>query len=417
MEPNTDPNVIPMADFQKQVLEATGKTKTTVEDLITRYDNLDKETKKTFEELTALKNGGLATQADINAALASIKKIDLQLRNELRNANGDPVKRISGDEELRTKLNAFVRHVVGAPLGDAHKALVSGSTPGSTFIDDALANEIFDTLATFGIWNTFGVRRVGTKITKFPVKTARASAGFIMTEGDPIPEDTAKAGTSVNCEIGTIASLLTATMQLIEDSEFDVTADVLNDFAESAAERLDFACLRADGTADATNGGYTGIFNGGTAATATATRTTVEALKLEDILNVLLAVDPIVLTRRAAWWMHPQILVRMLAIKDDNGRPIFLTATEAPSFGAMGSILGYPVIPSFAAPSANAASAKVAAFGDPNGLVVGVRKDFEFDGSDHAGWTTYSRVFRGVMRAGVRIRRAQAFGVLTLPAS
>jgi HK97 family phage major capsid protein len=115
--------------------------------------------------------------------------------------------------------------------------------------------------------------------------------------------------------------------------------------------------------------------------------------------------------------MHPQILVRALHTKDLNGRPIFLTATEAPTMGGIGSILGFPVVPAHAAPSANTTSSKVAVFGDPSGLVVGLRNGFEMEASDHAGFTTYERYFRGVARAGVKIRRAEAFAVLTLAAS
>jgi hypothetical protein len=104
-------------------------------------------------------------------------------------------------------------------------------------------------------------------------------------------------------------------------------------------------------------------------------------------------------------------------VKDSNGRPIFLTALEAPTAGGIGSILGYGVVPSHAAPTTNAANAKIAVFGDPSGLVVGLRNGFEMEASDHAGFTTYERYFRGVARAGVKVRRSQAFAVLTLPAN
>jgi HK97 family phage major capsid protein len=128
----------------------------------------------------------------------------------------------------------------------------------------------------------------------------------------------------------------------------------------------------------------------------------------------LLTVDSGVLNRPCKWWMHPQILVRALSVKDSNGRPIFLTANEAPAPSGIGTILGYPVIGCHAAPTTNAANAKVAVFGDPSGLVVGMQNGFEMEASDHAGFTTYERYFRGVARAGVKVRRSQAFAVLTL---
>lgn len=407
---------LPEAEFQTKTLDAIGKVKTTQDDLVKKYDNLDKETKKAFEELTRLKNDGTANAQQLTLA---IQKLNLRLAQELRMANGDPIQRIMGDKEKRELLNAHVRNACKFGLtAEMRTTLGEDATPGSTMIVDELAEDIYDTLATYGVWSTFDVRRVGTKTTKFPVKTARAAASFILTEGGDITEDTAKAGTSVDCVLEVIGALLPVSKQLLADSTFDVTADVLADFAEAIAYKLDWACTQADGGADATDGGMTGIFGGGgTASVAASGNTTVETLDFEDFTKCLLTVDPVVLTRAAKWWMHPQILIRALSVKDLNGRPIFLTALEAPSTGGFGSILGYGVVPTFAAPTTNSASAKVAVFGDPKGQVVGMQNGFEFEASDHAGFTTYERYFRGICRGGTKIRRALAFAVLTTAAS
>lgn len=403
------------AEFQGKVLDITGKLKTTQDDLVKNYANLDKETKRAFEELTKLKNEGNASIDQLNLAL---KKLNLQLANELRQANGDPVKRIIGDPEKKARFNAAVRMACGFGLTpEMRTTLGEDATPGSTLINDALAADVYDTIASYGIWNSFDVRQIPTKTMKFPVKTARAAAAFILTEGGDITEDTAKAGTSVDCTLEVIGALLPVSKQLLSDSAFDVTADVLRDFAEAIAYKMDWACLQADGTADATDGGMTGVFAGGTACGAASGNTTVETLDMEDFTKALLTVDPVVLNRASRWWMHPQMVIRALSVKDLSGRPIFLTALEAPTAGGMGSILGYPVVPSFAAPTTNTASSKVAVFGDPGGLVVGIQGGFEFESSDHAGFTTYERYFRGIARAGVKIRRSAAFAVLTLAAS
>lgn len=407
------------ADFEKSVLGGVKKLQKTQDELVSNYDQLHKDTKKAFEELTQVKNN-LNSIAEFEQKL---KKVELAMRREQRMAFGNPILRIAQDEELRTRFNCAIRQAIDrsgdmerltAPM---RKALGEDTSPGSTLINPALAREIYDTLAQYGIFNTFGVRNVGTKIEKFPVKTTRPIAKHILTEGDEIVDDDNKAGTSVDCTMVVMAVLLNVSLQLLMDSEFDVTADVLDDFAEAFAYLMDWDCLQADGTADATDGGNTGVFAGGTAAVAAAGNTTVETLELEDVTNALLTVDPVVLNRAARWWMHPRILVRMLSIKDGNERPIFLTATEAPTRGGIGSILGYPVTPAFAAPSANTASSKVAVFGDGNSLVVGMRSDWTFEASDHHKWNTLQRSFRGYGRAGVKIRRATAFAVLTTAAS
>ncbi len=218
-------------------------------------------------------------------------------------------------------------------------------------------------------------------------------------------------------EVEVIAVLLNVSLQLLQDSEFDVTADVLNDFIEAVNYRLDHAVFTADGDADATDGGMSGIFVGGTTVSAASGNTTMETLDFEDVTGCLLGVDSAVLSRPAKWWMHPFILVRMLHIKDGNGRPLFLTANEAPTPAGLGSILGYPVELVEAAPSANTAGSAVAVFGDPAAQIVGVRQDFAFEASDHHKWNAYQRSFRGILRAGTKIRRATALGVLTLAAS
>jgi HK97 family phage major capsid protein len=408
--------LLPEAEFQSKVIGTIEKVKTTQDDLTKNFDNLQRETKQAFEDLTKLKSDSSATASELTHAL---QKINLRLGQEMKLANGDPIKRIQSDPDKKAFINAAVRAAAKAPLTPQMRTtLGEDATPGSTMIVDALADDIYDTLASYGVWSTFGVRRVGTKTTKFPVKTARAAATFILTEGGDITEDTAKAGTSVNCVLEVIGALLPVSRQLLDDSEFDVTADVLADFAEAIAYKLDWACLQADGGADATDGGFTGIFGGGgTAAAAAAGNVTTETTDFEDWTRCLLTVDAGVLSRPCKWWLHPQHIVRALSVKDSNGRPIFLTALEAPTTGGIGSILGYGVVPSHAAPTTNAANAKVAVFGDPEALIVGMRNGFEMEASDHAGFTTYERYFRGVARAGVIVRKATGFAVLTLPAA
>jgi len=369
-----------------------------------------------------IKNDIAAQKGNLEAFEHGLKRVNLALANERRMAFGSPMQRIAQDEEKRHRLLATIWCAANPnlPLPEKFRTtLGEDSTPGSTYIDDVLERDIYDTLGTYGIWNTFDARMTVTKDTKIPVKTARAAANFLLTEGGAITEDTTKAGSTVTTTLELIAALLPVSLQLMQDDEVGVTQDVLGDFAEALAYKLDWACLQADGTADATDGGMTGVFSGGTAATADTAGTdcTVETLELADVVRCLTTVDAGILSRPCRWWLHPQILVRMLSILDSNGRPIFLTANEAPTPAGIGSILGYPVTLAHAAPTTNTAGSAVAVFGDPNGLAVRLRNDFEFAQSDHAGFTTYERYFRGTVRAGVKIKVATAFAVLTLAAS
>lgn len=434
--PPAPPAPLPEAEFQKKILDGVTELQTsnkTLKDqqatLLTNYENLDKQTKTAFEDLTKLKN----TANDFAAVQQAIQKVQIQMKREQKMAFGSPIERIIADDELRMRFNIAVRLAVDSG-GDMQKlcapmikdlgtvkgktALGEDTSPGSiAIVTDELAREIYDTLLQFGSWSTLGVRRLGNKVTRYPIKTTRATAAFVLTEGGAIPEDAAKAGTSVNLTPEVIASLIPVSRQLLDDAEFDITSDVMDDFASGFNERLDTAAFIADGTADAAYGGMTGLFEFGTPAPAAAGNVTVAQLDLEDFVRCLTAVDAVVLTRGARWWMHPYMLARIVLVRDANGRSIFLTALEAPAPRGIGSILGYPVTPVNVAPSADGASKDIAAFGDPQSLVVGVRTDFSFESSDHYNWNTYQRSFRGVGRAGVKGRLATALSILSTPAA
>ncbi len=401
-----------------------------------KFDELDKATKKTIEELTIAKNNFSGLASDIQTVQATMKKLQGQLVLERRMAHGDPVQRIIQDEEKRTLFNALVRRGIAQKIAgvrfnsDQKKALelfdqaqqrtgsplTEGGTPGSTYINAALDRDVYDVVATYGIWNSFESRPLSTRTTVMPVKTARPVATYVA-EGVGDTPDTAKAGTSVTATLATARVLLSVSEELLQDSEIDVTADVMDDFAEALAFKMDWACTQADGGADSTDGGFTGIFGGGgTAAGAAAGNVSMETLDFEDWTAVVIAASAIA-TRGLKWWMHPSILVRSLHTKDGHGRPIFLTAVEAPAAGNVGSILGYPVVTGHQCPSANTTSSKVAVLGDPRGARIGLRNGIEFKSSDQFGFDEYSIYFRGISRHAFKIKSATAFYVLTNAAS
>jgi len=398
--------------------EKIERVETANELLLKNYEQLGKETRRAMEDMTQLKN----TANDHARILQSIQKLQGCLRTEARSSGLDPIQRLSQDERKRGLFNAAVRATMCdndseykryvAPI---LKAIGEDAGEGATLIVAQLFREIYETLAQYGDWATLGVRRLGTKVTNFPVKTARVAANWITTEAAPISDDSNEAGTTITLTVLPNAVLLNVSRQLIEDSEFDVTAMVMEDFQQAFNLRLDTAAFAGSGTQNnpSSDGGFTGLFTGGTPATAATGNTTVETLDFDDVLRCLTTVAPVVLKRKPCWWVHPQMLARLMSIKDNNGRPIFLGALEAPSYGAIGTILGYPVIPVMAAPNTDAAGAAVAAFGDRNGQVVGVRDDFVFEASDHYRWNTLERSFRAYGRAATGTRRADAFSILT----
>lgn len=416
------------ADVAAAVKEIRDNTAT----LLKNYDQLSAETKKSMEEFTKAKNR-LDSIEDVQR---SMQRLNLQLNRESRMAFGDPVQRIVADKEKRELLVAMIARSLGGEVleacgprirslakglklvdGIAQRDMDSGNTPGSTFLDtNEVERDIYDVLASFGAYRTLDVRYVSAKATEIPLKTARVAATFI-DEAAAIGADSTKAGSRVTVTPKKIAALINVSSELLEDDVVGAVMDLLNDMAESSAYRLDWAAFSADGGADATDGGFTGMLAGaGTDVTAAAGNVSMATLDYDDVVAVLANAPSGILTRMCKWWLHPTILVKLLKIKDLSGRPIFNTAIEAPSLGSIGSILGYPVVPVHAAPTTDSAGARVMAFGDPNATAVRIRRDIRFDRSEHYAFNTDEITFRSTMRAAIRVKIATGVQVLKLAA-
>jgi HK97 family phage major capsid protein len=420
-------------DFQKNVLETVGQLKTAQEKLLSDVGNLQKETKQALEDFTNEKNN-FASSKDVNGIMAKLGLLQTQLGNEKRMAFGDPVKRLANNEAFRC---TFMAKLLGElellshprvkasgvfkelqSKGFVAKDLDSGNAPGSTYLDtNEVEREIYDALLTYGAFRTMDVRMIGRKATEIPIKTARPVMLFV-DEAAAIGADATKAGSRITVTAKKVGGLISTTTELEEDDVIGVVEDILRDFMEAYAYRLDFIALTANGDADNVDGGFSGMFYGGTAKVAAATHTTMATITYADVLACLTGVDAAVLQRGVAkWWSHPTIVAKTMGILDLNGRPIFQTAIEAPSFGAIGTILGFPVVMAGAAPSTDAASAKLMAFGDPYNQAVRIRRDFTFDRSEHFAFNTDELTYRATGRAASKTKIATSTTVLTAAAA
>jgi|GEM_PF-1736277 HK97 family phage major capsid protein len=408
--------------FEAEVLEGVQAITKKQEHILADVTRLDGQTKRALEELTICKNKGNGF-AEIERKL---ERLTLLLKQETRAAFGAPMQRLLADEEGCARLNFLLRSIAhnrGESISQAAldhwkgKTLELTTEPGSTYFQAGYLKELYDTLAEYGAWSSLGVRRMPTKITKMPVRTARPIALVLKPGSRQMTDDANMAGTAVNLEVELIGVLITVYLELLQDSEFDISAEILGEFIEAFDYRLDYCAFMADGTDDTLHGGFTGLFNYVGTVTADAGHNTVATMKYTDVLKCLTGVAGIVLARKARWWLHPTMLARFIGIQDAIGRPIFQTALEAPNYGSIGSLFGYPVTMLMAGPNTDSAGQPVAAFGDPNCVVVGVRTDFNFEASDDFKFDQFERAFRGTGRAGVMGRRTDGAAVLKLAGS
>lgn len=420
---------LPEGEFQKRVLDAVGGIKKKHEELETNFASLDKEAKRLSEDLSKHVKSFEGLPGQVADFTKTLQKIELKIAAEKRASFGSAADALQ-DPELNLRVNAIVRGTIAAknqlyvPMNEAQRksfedfqqrAVTTGASPGSTYIDDALVTTIYSLIAEHGVWRGFDVIPASTKTTKLIVDSTDPDMGFVA-EGSA-PSEGSYSGAQPTATVKKMLGWIGVSNEMLEDSEIDLSGHILSKYARSTAKRLDHISIVADGTNDAANGEFDGIFSVGTAAVAAGGNTSVENLDFEDFLKVLTTVNASVLSRPARWWLHPQILVRMLAVKDLNGRPIFLPAIDAPAPGALGSILGYPVTLSHVCPTTNTASSKVAAFGDPMGNAVLLRKDFQFAASDQVLFKEDQTVFRARARAASKVKQSDAFAVLTLAAS
>jgi hypothetical protein len=112
------------------------------------------------------------------------------------------------------------------------------------------------------------------------------------SEGVQITEDASMTGTFGTAELGTIAVLKPFSGSALEDSKFSFEPAILECIIQGVAYRMDWCAFRADGSDDATDGTFTGIFANGTVPNVSAGtgNTSVAKLDSDDFANAIAAV-------------------------------------------------------------------------------------------------------------------------------
>jgi len=417
----------------KRIGEIKTEFRTQTQKVLDDLGRADKEVKGALEDLTKVKNQVNTSYEELTG---HYRKLQNAVQLNARSSFKSPIARALANEELRFSLNAAARYIIAVKSGELgtldpayakHVQEHMGKLKALTGVDSSLGqatvptqtfNEIFDTLLEFGDWNTLGVIRIGMRTMVLPVATARPQFYWIgsmtggTSEGSTITSGTFGGG-QVLLIVQTLAVLMYIARELLADSSVDLAPYVLKQMAESVAWGMDTAAFIGTGNADQTNAGYVGLFNAPLANTnmatvATTGNTTVATTQLQDWVNVLLTVSPQVLSRKPMWWMHPQMIAKACLITDKNGRPLFQTWLEVPNPGSIGSILGHPVHPTAIAPATDGPNQPIAAFGEPDGMAVGIREDLELATSDDIGFPQNLRAFRTLMRAGVKMKTVAA---------
>ena len=407
---DTDPAKLTEEQFRETVLKGVKDTTDKTSNLVTEHKALKEQAEKAFKDLADVTK----TAEEQAKKIVALEK-SLLLTSQKMDPNENPrdyLKRAFPDDCKR----------IGEAIkkGERNFSLVAKAE--STATQPAIVPVQFDTaiysrVVSYGAFKYLDVHPMAAGTENLIVEQAEPVAVFVPENG-VIPEsglDLAPVGMTAK----TMGLILGISMQLLQDSDIDLGAYVSLKFSRAVAARADYAAYVSNGTSDVAglNGGFTGLFNAATVVATAAGHTTVAGMTLADIVNVVTALPEAVLEAgNLSWFMNPLLLPQFLNIKDNNGRPIFLNALEAPAYGAIGTIMGIPVRPVSVAPSSNAAGMPIACLGDPASYAVGIRMDYQFDYSDHARYTAFQRVYRGMMRGAFKIKNAANMLVLTTAA-
>lgn len=197
------------------------------------------------------------------------------------------------------------------------------------------------------------VRQTSNKEIEVPSKTASFAAAWTAETGSRT--ETTGYTTSLNTiPTHELYALVDISGMLLEDSVFDLEAEMNTEFAEQFAKAEGNAFLVGNGTNKPT-----GILDGTTVASTTAAAAA--AIATDDIMDLVHGLKS-EYARNASFMMNRATLGAIRKLKDTAGQYIFQTGFSGQS-GLPNTILGHPYVE--AVDMANiAASAKPVVFGD-----------------------------------------------------
>ena len=342
--------------FRKTVLDGVEGQDKKLSTLVTDHTELKKKAEEAFKDLGEQK---ALTVEQAKKILSLERSLVCASRNMDPNEDGMQFFKRAYPEECKE---------VGQAILDIKKSFnlrkkTEGTDTQPALVPTQFSDSVYSRVVNYGAFRALDTHPMGAQTEEMIVETSEPVAVFVPENG-VIPQSTLGLG-PVGMTAKKIGLLLGVSQELLQDSIIDLGAYVVNKFARAVAKRADFAAYMSTGANDIYSGGFTGVFNAGTAVVAAAGHTTIGAMTLDDILKLISSVPQAVIENGPKWFINPFLLPQFLGIKDGNGRPLFLNALEAPAYGAIGTLLGFPVVPVSVAPSTNAASSQIAAFGDP----------------------------------------------------
>lgn len=201
------------------------------------------------------------------------------------------------------------------------------------------------------------VKSTSAKDVEIPKRTSILKA-YWKHEAEELTESQSKYGT-MTITPHALTALSIASQESLEDSEFDLAAEIRSDTAEAFAVSEGKAFVLGEG--DASNQPYGFLTDPNVpVVVATSSEAASNSFSWKDLLD-LVAKVPSAYARNAIFAMKRETLIEMMKMTDDNGNPIWQSGVAT---GRPNTILGYGYIELPDMPDTGVANAKPVIFAD-----------------------------------------------------
>ena len=349
------------------------QVKTAVEAMAGAFEEFKKVNDDRLAQIEAKGSADALTEtklAKIEADLDKFENINQAITQQQKHAEGFEAKLNDIETMLKRPANAMEAKEVDLSLkawdsfmrkGEKNmdemelKALTVGTAATAGNLAPAeYVNELIKVISEISpVRSVARVRQTSNKEIEVPSKTATFAAAW-TAEGGTRTETTGYTTSLNTIPTHELYALVDISGALLEDSVFDLEAEMNTEFAEQFAKAEGAAFLTGNGTNKPT-----GILDGTTVASTTAAAAA--AIATDDLMDLVHGLQS-EYARNAAFMLNRTTLGEIRKLKDTAGQYIFQTGVSGQS-GLPNTILGHAYVEAVDMADI-AASAKPVVFGD-----------------------------------------------------
>ncbi|MBW7887448.1 MAG: phage major capsid protein [Bacteroidetes bacterium] len=329
------------------------------------------------------------------------------------------------DVQKNDELREAAQMIVNSGLGkmQQYRLLSSlSSAAGGALVPTPLLAEVFIEVEKWGVARRYfrPISMVGPGDTLNLDSLTTEAISYWVAQGDNITaSDVAFGQTSLT--VKKLAAITSWSSELPEDSAIALLPIVVDSIARAIRKKEDLAGFIGDGTV--TYGSFTGMLNfAGKVTVMAAGKTAFSNADADDYRAVRDSVN-IDFRDGAMWFLSPESVSGLEGLKDLQGNYIY----RAPAAGLPAMLWGYPIADSVginALTQTSAVSTKFAIFGNPQNILMGMKREIEFYASregilqNGAGTIILNalqadaEILRATERVGFKGVRANSLGVL-----